>query len=175
MTGAPDHGRLLEDLERLLQDLEGAADAATREKARAVVRALLDLHRAGLARIRDVLAARGKEGWEILGECARDPLLNGLLVLHELHPEPLEARVQAGLGKVETFFRLNRSTVELLSLGEQAVRLRIVSDPAGLRTSPERLRDAVEQALLESAPDAPSLDIEVLARPQVPDPGGGAP
>lgn len=163
MTPGPsDHGALLERMERLLQELEGARDAATREKARAVVRALLDVHGAGLARIRDALVAKGKAGWEVLGECARDPLVGSLLVLHGLHPEPLEARVQAGLGKVETFLKLNRSTVQLLSLGEESVRLRIVADPAGLKTSPEKLRGAVEQALLEAAPDAPALHIEVL-------------
>ncbi|HEY8212364.1 MAG TPA: hypothetical protein VIG99_33000 [Myxococcaceae bacterium] len=161
-----DHGRLLEEMERLLHELEGAKDAATREKARAVVRALLDVHGAGLGRIRDVLVSKGRVGWEILAECARDPLVGNLLVLHELHPEPLEARVQAGLGKVETFLRLNRSTVEVLSLGREAIRLRIVSDPAGVRTSPERLRGAVEQALLEAAPDAPSLHIEVMEGPR---------
>jgi len=165
MTPGPsDHGALLDEMERLLQELEGARDAATREKARAVVRALLDVHGAGLARIRDALVAKGKAGWEVLAECARDPLVGSLLVLHGLHPEPLEARVQAGLGRVETFLKLNRSTVQVLSLGREAVRLRIVADPAGMKTSPEKLRGAVEQALLEAAPDAPALHIEVLQR-----------
>ncbi len=159
---APDHGKLMADLERLLADVEALPDAPLREKVRAVVRAVLDLHGAGLAKVTQLLSQHGATGFAVLNACAQDPLVHSLLLLHDLHPSPFADRVATGLSKVDTFLKLNGSSVELVSLADSRVKVKILSNPAASRTSPDRLKGAVEQALVDAAPDAAAVEIDLV-------------
>jgi len=156
-----DPGQLMVELERLLAEVEAQPDARVKERTRAVVRAVLALHGAGLKRMQALLTAQGAPGFAALAAFAKDPLVQSLLLLHDLHPEPFEARVASGLSKVDAFMRLNASRAELLSTQEGQVKVRIVSDGPLTRTTPEKLRQAVEQALVDSAPDAAAVEIEL--------------
>ncbi len=156
-------GQLMVELERLLAEVEAQPDARAKERTRAVVRAVLSLHAAGLKKMKALVAAQGAPGWAALDAWTKDPLVQSLLLLHDLHPEPFEARVAQGLSKVETFLRLNGSRAELLWAQEGRVRLILHSDPSLARTPPEKLRGAVEQALVDAAPDAVAVEIELLA------------
>ena len=158
---APPGSQAMADLERLLADVEALPDVRTREKVRAVVRAVLEVHREGLAKLCELLGKSGATGWAVLNAGAKDPLVQSLLLLHDLHPEPFEQRVAGALAKVATFMKLNGCTAELVSSAEGRVRVRVLSTPGAARTTPERLRAAVEQALLDAAPDAAALEVEV--------------
>jgi hypothetical protein len=140
-----DVAQRLGQLERLIGEVERLDDVEARGKMRAIVRALLELHGAGLAR---VLAIAGECGAPIAraidDACVRDPLVSSLLLLHGLHPRDLESRVRAALAELG-------GDVELIAVADDVVRVQVRS-PA--------LRAAVEAALLAAAPDAAAIEIE---------------
>jgi hypothetical protein len=142
-------GRRLRELESLVGEVEQLGDPAAVQKTRAIVRAVLDLHAAGLERILGIVGSSGEPAERaILDGCVRDPLVASLLLLHGLHPFDLETRVRAALAELP---RSPAGDVELIGIADGVVRVRVGS--AALKAS-------VEEALVEAAPDAAAIEIE---------------
>jgi hypothetical protein len=76
-------------VETLLEELDSLADSAAREKATELVAALLDVYGEGLSRIVAQVAER--DDGALAEALAGDELVSHLLLLHGLHPVPLEA------------------------------------------------------------------------------------
>jgi hypothetical protein len=144
VSEAADLQQQLRRVEVLLRSLEACADAAAREAARELVRVLLNLHTAALAKLLELAGPGAAERW------AADPLVGGLLLLHGLHPVPAEERVRSVLERERARFRALGGDVELLGATEEVVRLRLRGDPA----SGPALRSLAEGLLVEAAPDA---------------------
>jgi Fe-S cluster biogenesis protein NfuA len=144
----------LNRVEALVGALEGCPDPAAREAARQLVRTLLDLHAAGLARVLDVA---GRDS-ALVGRLAVDELVGSLLLLHGLHPHPAAERVARALDRARPRLRSMGGDVELVEASEEVVRLRLRGD------SSPALRTAVEETVTESAPDA-TLEIEEASDP----------
>src|SRR5262249_45079396 len=87
-------------IEALVRSLETCGDAVARECARELVRTVLDLHAAGLAKLLELAARVGDSGSDLVERFARDPLVSSLLLLHGLHPVPVERRVADALERV---------------------------------------------------------------------------
>ena len=79
--------------------------------------AVVQMYGAGLERIVGSLAAAGPEGERIAASLLDDPLVATLLLIHDLHPVPLEQRVQQALDSVRPYMESHGGNVELLSLG----------------------------------------------------------
>lgn len=134
----------LRRVESLLASLEGCSDAPMREAARELVRALLNLHTAGLARLVELAGPVAAEQW------AGDPLVGGLLLLHGLHPVPAVERVRRALAQARPRFHAHGGEVELVEASDEAVRLRLRGDPsAGVM-----LRALAAELVVEVVPDA---------------------
>jgi hypothetical protein len=73
-------------IESALRLAEALSDPAAREAARQVARSVLDLHRAGLSSLVEILRAQGETGAAILGKAAAEPSVAALLALHDLQP-----------------------------------------------------------------------------------------
>src|SRR4051794_16219691 len=99
-------------------------DARSRETATEVVQALLDLYGEGLSRFVDVVAARDDDGALAAAVC-EDELVSHLLLLHGLHPRPLEERVREALAEVRPYLESHGGDVELLGLEDAVVKLRM--------------------------------------------------
>jgi Fe-S cluster biogenesis protein NfuA len=153
----------LKRLEALLQGVEGFTDPGAQAHTRAVVRAVLDLHGAGLARLVERLEAAGEAGRAILDACAGDDVLGGLLLLHGLHPLGVEARVRQALDSVRPYLRSHGGNVELLSVLDGVVRLRLEGSCDGCPSSAVTMRQTIEEAILGKAPDVLSVEVEGLA------------
>jgi len=147
----------LKSIERLLGEIEAAADPNLRATARELVQLVMDLHGAGLERILEVVHAADESVVEKLG---RDELVASLLILYGLHPVDLETRVAQALDKARVRLRPHQGEVELLGIQEGVVRLRIHANGHGCGSKPEALREIVESAVIEGAPDVVSLFIE---------------
>src|SRR5436190_6930336 len=107
----------VERIELLLEEIEGLPDPAARERCTEVVAALLDLYGAGLARIVERMPdARA---------LVEDELVSHLLMLHGIHPVPVEARVLGALEEVRPYLQSHGGNVELVSLQEGVLRLRL--------------------------------------------------
>jgi hypothetical protein len=133
-------------IEDLVRRLDNIADRESRETARGLMEAILELHGAGLERMMDIVFETGECGKAAIRRFAADSLVASLLVLHELHPDDMETRVQHALAKMHT-------SAELLGVFEGIVRVRLTGNACGLKES-------VEMAVREAAPDAAEVLIE---------------
>lgn len=135
--------RRIEDLVRRVGNI---ADRESREAAHALMEAVMELHGAGLERMLDIVFDTGEPGKTAIRRFAGDGLIASLLVLHGLHPDDIETRVQHALGKLH-------GTAELLGVFEGTVRVRVTGNAHGLK-------ETVEAALWEAAPDATGIVVE---------------
>jgi hypothetical protein len=133
-------------IEELVHRLDDIRDSENRQTARSLIEAVLEFHGAGLERIMDIVYESGEAGKIAIRRMGGDGLVSSLLILHGLHPDDMETRVQHALGKMH-------GNAELLGIFEGAVRVRLTGSDCGLRES-------VEAALRDAIPDAAEIVIE---------------
>jgi Fe-S cluster biogenesis protein NfuA/nitrite reductase/ring-hydroxylating ferredoxin subunit len=120
---------------------------------------LLDLHGEGLARI---LAAEPG----LRDRVAGDPVVASMLLIHGLHPVPLEERVATALDRVRPYLASHGGGVELVSLDAGVVRLRLEGSCNGCSASASTLELAIERSLEEHAPDLFGVEVEGVTAQQ---------
>jgi Fe-S cluster biogenesis protein NfuA len=130
------------------------------EKAQDVelVQALVDLYGEGLARI----VAHDPE---CVAGVADDELVSHLLLLHGLHPVPLEDRVRGALADVRPYLEQHGGDVELLGIEGGVARLRLQGTCNGCASSTATLKLAIEDAIHRVAPDVESIEAEGAVEP----------
>jgi Fe-S cluster biogenesis protein NfuA len=162
----------MQKLDAMLQEADETADPAAQARLQNVTANLLDLHRAGLQRILDFVSRSGS-GSAILDSFARDELIGGLLVLHDLHPLDLEARVRVALEKVAPYAASHGGHIELVSItADGVVHLRLDGSCHGCPSSRVTLQSSIEQEIYAAAPEVTSIVAEGLAE-ETPPPHGG--
>ena len=146
-------------IEALFDQLRVSADPRTFDQAEELLRLVTELYGAGLARVVELLQV---EAPELLTVLVDDELLGSLFVVHGLHPQDLATRVAAALDSVRPFLQGHGGDVELLELEEAvgAVHLRLLGSCDGCPSSAVTLRDAVERAINEAAPEIVIIDVE---------------
>jgi Fe-S cluster biogenesis protein NfuA/nitrite reductase/ring-hydroxylating ferredoxin subunit len=166
MDAAPVRGPEIADPEQLVahvQDLQerldSIDDAVTRDLADQLVAAIVQMYGAGLERIVDLLADGGTEGRRIAEALAEDELVATLLLIHDLHPVPLEDRVAAALDSVRPYMESHGGNVELLSLREGVATIHLRGSCSDCAASAVTLELAIKQALEEAAPDLEALEV----------------
>lgn len=153
-------------VERLLEDVEALADPVARETATELAAALLDLYGEGLARVVGHVAE-----WDdgtLARALAGDELVAHLLLLHGLHPVPIEQRVRAALEEVEPYLASHGGAVELVDVEDGVVRLRLQGSCDGCPSSAVTLKLAIEDAIHQAAPDAEAIEAEGAVDPPPP-------
>lgn len=156
-----------ERIERLLAELASAADPAVARYGEQLVRTLVELYGAGLARIVDLLSEADGADLGPLARLAADPLVSGLLVIHDLHPVSAEQRVRQAVAEVRPLLGRHAGDVEVLQVAPPVARLRLTGNCHGCPSSQVTVRQAVERAVLAAAPEIG----EVLVDGMVPEPG----
>jgi Fe-S cluster biogenesis protein NfuA len=152
------------DIERLLEEVERLPDLAARQTATALASALLDLYGEGLARVVDVVAEHDRDG-ELAAALSADELVAHLLLLHGLHPEPVEARVRQALVEVRPYLESHGGDVELLGVEDGVVRLALNGSCKGCPSSAATLKLAIEDAIGRVAPDVERVVAEGAVEP----------
>jgi Fe-S cluster biogenesis protein NfuA/nitrite reductase/ring-hydroxylating ferredoxin subunit len=199
VSPALDDGAVRERVARvdaLLADIEAAIGAVPVDTAIELVQALLDLYGEGLTRVVGHVAARDEDG-ALARAFAEDELVSHLLLLHGLHPVPVDARVREALAEVRPYLESHGGDVELLAIEDGVVRLALRGSCDGCASSTATMTLAIEDAIRRAAPEvdavvadgavapppAPLLQIEVsdtlrerawvTVDGALPDPGGG--
>jgi Fe-S cluster biogenesis protein NfuA len=139
-------------IEALLEELEHS-DAAME-----LVQALLDLYGEGLGRI--VAHDPG-----LMSALAGDEVVSHLLLLHGLHPVPLEERVVGALEELRPYMDSHGGGVELLGVEDSVVRLRLEGTCNGCPSSTATLKGAIEDAIHKAAPEVEDVVAEGVAEP----------
>jgi Fe-S cluster biogenesis protein NfuA/nitrite reductase/ring-hydroxylating ferredoxin subunit len=137
-------------VEGLLEELDALPDPAVRDRVTGVIQALLALYGEGLRR---VVAELVERDGELAAALAEDELVGHLLLLHGLHPVPVEARVQGALDRVRPYLESHGGDVELLAVQDGVARLRLEGSCSGCPSSAMTLKLAIEKAIHEDAPD----------------------
>ena len=154
-----------ERIEALLEQVEQLPDATARETALELVQQLLDLYGEGLSRIVGHVA-EGDDG-TLAEALAGDELVAHLLLLHGLHPVPLERRVSEALAEVRPYLESHGGNVELLGVDDGIVSLQLQGSCSGCPSSAVTLKLAVEEAIHKAAPDVTEI-VAVDAPPAAP-------
>jgi Fe-S cluster biogenesis protein NfuA len=147
-----------ERVERLVSRLNSSTDPELRATALELLQCVLDLHGAVLERMIESIA-QTPAGEAALDQALSDDLVSSVLLLHGLHPEPMEARVRRALDSVRPYLRSHHGDVEFVSLHDGVVRLRLVGSCGSCPSSSITLKNAVEEALYAAAPDL----VEIVA------------
>ena len=157
----------MQRVEALVQEIEGLADPAAQAAAQHLVQALLDLHGAAFGKLIELLSENDGNGRATLDACVRDELVGSVLLLHDLHPWDLRTRVQHALERVQPLLESKGADVELLSVSDDAVRLRLQmrGKGCGCGSSPATLKQTIEQAVCDGAPEVSTIDIEGAEEP----------
>ncbi|MEU6414782.1 NifU family protein [Microbispora sp. NPDC046933] len=145
-----------ERIERLLGML---MDAEARTMAEDLVRELVGLYGAGLERVMAIVTETGAAG--ALRGLVEDPLVAGLLVLHDLHPLTTAERVRAALDG-----HPYGHGAELLGVEGGVVRLRL-KGACGCPSSRITVTESIERAIARVAPEVARVDIESPVRDAV--------
>jgi Fe-S cluster biogenesis protein NfuA len=126
-----------------------------RADAEELVRVVSSLYGECLRRlVQELRAELGDGANELLERRCSDPLVASLLITHGLHPVPLEERVRRALDSVRPILQQKGASVELLSVDEDVVSLRV--------DGMNEVVSVVEKAIREGAPEV--LDVRTVGQ-----------
>jgi len=156
-----------ERIEELLASLRSRGGGAA-ETAEELVRLLVGVYGDGLAAIMAALAEEGGPGRAMIDRLAADPLVEGLLLLHGLHPLDVDARIQRALDQVRPYLGSHAGGVQYLGVTDGAARLRLEGTCHGCPSSTVTVRLAIEGAVQDAAPEVTEVIVEGMTAPPGP-------
>jgi Fe-S cluster biogenesis protein NfuA/nitrite reductase/ring-hydroxylating ferredoxin subunit len=146
--------QLIARVQELTGRLEDLDDPGCRELAEELTSAVVQMYGAGLERIVELADAGTRD------EMAKDSLVAGLLMIHDLYPVPIEERVMQALDTIRPYMESHGGNVEFLGVEDGVAKLRLEGSCKSCRASSSTLELAVRQALEEAAPDLLGMDVE---------------
>src|SRR5437764_8388411 len=164
MTSVAQAGARIEELLASLRSRGGAA-ADTAEE---LVRLLVGMYGDGLAAIMTALAGEGEPGRAIIDRLTADPLVEGLLLLHGLHPLDVDTRIQRALDQVRPYLGSHAGGVQYLGVTDGVARLRLEGSCHGCPSSTVTVRLAIEGAVQDAAPEVTEVLVEGMTAPPEP-------
>ncbi|MFF3500530.1 NifU family protein [Streptomyces sp. NPDC003247] len=156
--------------EERLSGLDALPDGLAAARAGQTVETLVGLYGQCLGRITAHLAGHP----DLLDRLAADDLVGHLLLVHDLHPDPVETRVRQALAALP-------EPPEILELTGTALRVRVTGGGCGAAGAEQAVCDAVaarapeiDDVRVETAgPAEPLIPVDSLFRDRTPV-GGGA-
>ena len=155
-------------VEELLDALKGGGFGPASSAAEELVGLLVGLYGDGLARVMTVLAEQGPAGQQMIAKLADDPLVESLLLLHDLHPLDVDARIQRALDRVRPYLGSHAGGVEYLGVFDGVARLRLEGSCHGCPSSTVTVQLAITGAVQDAAPEVSEVVVEgMTAAPAV--------
>ncbi len=170
MVGARDARATGERVEALLAELRTRAGPQAGDAAEELVGCLVELYGTGLTTIVAILAADPDAGPRLLDALAGDPLVESLLLVHDLHPLDADTRINRALERLRPQLGSHAGAIEYLGLDDQGVAsLRLTASGHGCGSSSSTVPQTIEEAVTEAAPEVTGVQVEeVVAAPEVP-------
>ena len=157
-----------ERVEELLAELRSHAGPQVAATAEELVRCLVELYGTGLAQITEILGA-DESGPRLLDKLVADPLVESLLLVHDLHPLDTSARIRRAVEQVLPQLGAHAGEIEYQGLDEAGVaHLRLERTAHGCQSTAGTIRSVIEQAVAAAAPEAAGVYIEVIEAPAEP-------
>ena len=144
-----------ERIETLLDELGQGASPSVMQRVEELLNNVLALYGAGLER---VLATVGPD---LVRRLADDEIVGNLLVLHDLHPDDVDTRVQRALDQVRPYLGSHAGGVTLSKVDEDGVvHLQLEGSCDGCPSSALTVAGAIEDAIAMLAPDVVAVETE---------------
>ena len=159
-NGFADLNRQAKKIQDLIEQAQQLSDQTARDLVEQCLQSVVTFYGEGLARLVALIGKSERTGPELLQECAHDPAISGLLLVHGLHPVDLESRLRQALDKVRPYLESHGGNVELLELSAGYARLRLHGACKTCPSSSVTLELAVRQALEEACPDLLGFNVE---------------
>jgi Fe-S cluster biogenesis protein NfuA/nitrite reductase/ring-hydroxylating ferredoxin subunit len=148
-------------VEELLGILQSEGGEATARAAEELVRLLLGLYGDGLSHIMAALRAEGAAGAAVLDRLLEDPLVESLLLLHDLHPLDVDERIQRALDQVRPYLGSHAGGVTYLGVTDEGVaQLRLEGSCDGCPSSTVTVQLAIKGAIEDAAPEVTEVVVE---------------
>lgn len=163
--GKREFTRRSDRIEELVARVESSGDPAMRAVAQELLQAVIELHGVALDRILAAVAEL-PEGESALKRIAGDELVSNVLSLHGINPVPVQERVVAALESTQPYLQSHGGDVELASIEGDVVHVKLKGTCGHCSSSSATLKDAVEGAIYNAAPEIAA----VVAEPLPPDP-----
>ncbi len=154
-------------IEALIQKLGALDDSPAKAQAQELARLLMSLYGEGLSRVLDIVRTERGGPQAVLDRLASEPLLASLFVLHELHPHPVDVRVERALARLQPHLPAF-TRVTLVAVHHDSVRVTVERATADQCQSGGTVRLAIERAIQEAAPEIAAVHIEGLGDPPSP-------
>lgn len=138
-----------DDIDHILRDLRDCADPRAGALGEELASCLVGLYGDGLARITAAL------GPERVAELCRDPLVASLLLVHDLHPVPVDERIHAALAGADA---------DYLGIDEAGV-VRLRMQASGRGCGSRAAQHDIETLVRRAAPEAYRIDVEIVEAP----------
>jgi Fe-S cluster biogenesis protein NfuA len=147
--------------------LDEFTDPAAQALAEQLTAQLVDFYGAALTRVVGVLGEEGDAGRQLLDRLAADNLVAAVLILHDLHPDDVQDRVNAALESVRPYLGSHSGDVELRGFapdeaGGVVVTLALQGSCDGCPSSLVTVQMAIEKAIVKAAPEVSRVEVENL-------------
>jgi Fe-S cluster biogenesis protein NfuA len=166
MAAGRDAQKAGERVETLLAELGSHAGPQVAATAEELVSCLVELYGAGLGEIVRIIGEDAEEngsGPRLMAALVADPLVESLLLLHDLHPLDAGARVRRAIDQVLPKLGSHAGQVEFRGVDDQGViLLRLERSAHGCQSSSASVTEAIEQAVTQAAPEAAGVEIDVV-------------
>lgn len=150
-------------LDELLAQLE-VTPGATAARAMEVVQLLTEVYGTALGRMVDLAPPALLDAYD------RDDLLRHLLVLHDLHPHPVEQRVARALDDVRPYLHSHGGDVSLIGVQDGIARVAMTGHCDGCTSSSETMVAVIRDTVLGAAPELIGVEAEPATAPAHPAP-----
>jgi Fe-S cluster biogenesis protein NfuA/nitrite reductase/ring-hydroxylating ferredoxin subunit len=128
------------------------------------IQEILGFYGKGLKKILKIIAeGNSSAAKDIYNELIEDSFVNGLLLIHDLHPLDLKTRLYKALEKVKPYMDSHGGSVELLSFENGVAKLKLAGNCRGCPSSSSTLELGIRQSIEEYCPDLLGLEVEGIA------------
>ena len=152
-----------ERVEALLAELGSSAGPQVAATAEELVSCLVELYGSGLGEIVRIIGEDAEVGPRLMDALVADPLVESLLLLHDLHPLDVGTRVGQAIDQVLPRLGSHAARVEFSGVDDRGViQLRLERSGHGCQSSSASVTEAIEQAVTQAAPEAAGVEIEIV-------------
>jgi Fe-S cluster biogenesis protein NfuA len=166
MTRVKQAGERIEEILGFLRSADEKAAVAAEE----LVGLLVGVYGDGLAHIVTALGDAGPAGPALLARLTEDPLVESLLLLHDLHPLDVDTRIQQALDKVRPYLGSHAGGVEYVGVTDGVAHLRLEGSCDGCPSSTVTVQLAIEGAVMDAAPEVTDVAVAGVTPPPPPSP-----
>ena len=146
-------------LQELIEQIESQPNPAARALLQECLQSMLAFYGQALGDIIDHLKAAGAEGEVILHGLLKNRAISSVLLVHGLHPIPLETRLRGALEKSRPYMQSHGGNIELLSLENEVARVKLSGTCKSCPSSAITLQLAVRRAVEEACPDLIAFEL----------------